>query len=162
MKEKRFKVFATDGKDTWEIFFITQRNKGDFYLGAIIPGLSGKWSRHVSGKVHFKAKEPNIYQNIGERQKLTELKGIEQLSCFTIMKDAFKEQTLGKRYEGKKFDGSAFIDIRNYNKLINIVPFLLEPDQIQILANLTKFFKNAQIIIFTQTKPWIVLTVYEP
>jgi len=163
MKEKRFKVFATDGKNIWEIFFITQSSNGDFYLGDMTTGLGGKWSRHVSGKMHYKAEKPDTYQNLGKRQKLTEFEGIEQLLCFTITKHAFKRQTPGKLYKGKKFDGSAFIDVRNYDKLINIMPFLLEPDQTRILANLTKgFLKNPQIIIFTQTKPWIVLTVHEP
>ncbi len=163
MKEKKFKVFATDGENIWEIFFITQSSEGDFYLGNITSGLNGKWSRHVSGEMHFKAKEPNVYQKMGVRQKLTEFKGVEQLLCFGITKEAFERQITGKPYEGGKFDGSAFIDIRNYNELINIMPFLLEPDQTQILANLTKsFLKDSQIIIFTQTKPWIVLTVNEP
>ncbi len=60
-------------------------------------------------------------------------------------------QHFWNRLEGGKFDGSAFIDIRNYKKGFNIMPFLLNPNQIQILTNLAKSFLNSQIIIFTQT-----------
>lgn len=162
MKEKKFKVFATDSTNIWELFFITQSTSGDFYLGQISPVGYGKYSRHVSGKLHYKSGMDNEYQNIREGQKLTEFKGMEQLLCYCISKDAFKKHPPGKPYGGKKFDGSAFIDIRNYDELIGISPMLLEPKQTQLLANQAKIFSNPQIIIFTQTTPWLVLLVYEP
>lgn len=54
---------------------------------------------------------------------------------------------------GKKFDGSAFVDIRNYNKSTGFISFLLEPDQPQILANLPKdFLENSQIIFLPKQR----------
>ena len=63
-----------------------------------------------------------------------------------------------KNYSGKKFDCSAFIDIRNYNKPINIMPFLLEPMQTHLLNTLPN---QGQIVIFKQTIPWVVLNIFE-
>lgn len=163
MVKKKFKIFATDGNDICEIFFITQESNGDFYLGVHHPGLDGKFSRHVSGKSHFKADyngEPIFIESLG--QKLAEFKGREQLCGISVNTDNFKKFQ-NKRFSGNKFDGSAFIDIRLYNTYFNVYPFLIEPNKLNLLDELSdRFFDNSQIIIFTQSHPWIVLFINEP
>jgi|Deesub1362B_J571_1020462.scaffolds.fasta_scaffold06510_5 hypothetical protein len=159
MKDKKFRIFATDGERIWELLFITQNRKGDFYFGPVISGFSCKFSRHISGKMHFKAKEPELYEKLGKRQKLDEFKGVEQLLCFGISVDSFKNGSF-KSYKWKKSDGSVVIDIRNYQRGFNVMPFLLASDQTNILENLAKSFPNCQIVIFTQTRPWIVLLIH--
>jgi hypothetical protein len=157
MTELKFKIFATEGKVIREFFFITHNNKGDFYFGYIYPEMVTKVSRHVSGEMH------SIPHGImGVRQKLSNFKGFEQLSNMTISKDILEKPKHGKDYEGGKFDGSAFIDVRNYNENISINIFLLEPNQVEVLVNpnlMEGLLKNAHVIFFTQTSPWIVITV---
>ncbi|MGD0081177.1 MAG: hypothetical protein ABSB80_11105 [Methanoregula sp.] len=156
MTELKFKIFATDGKVIREIFFITHGNKGDFYFGYIHPEVDAKFSRHVSGEMHS-----TVHGIMGVRQKLSNFKGFEQLSNMTISKDILEKPKHGKHYEGGKFDGSAFIDVRNYNENICINTFLLEPNQVEVLVNpnlIEDLLKNAQVIIFTQTSPWIMIT----
>lgn len=158
-KKKKFKILATDGKKIWELFFITQSKKGDFYLGSITPGIPYKISRHVSGEMHFKLENLKIYEKLDKRQKLEEFEGLEQLLCFGVSKKAF-ENGLFKPYKGRKFDGSAIIDIRNYKKGFNVMPFLISSDKISTLKSLAQSFPDCQIIIFTQPTPWIVLLIH--
>ncbi|MCD4781550.1 MAG: hypothetical protein K8S27_13535 [Candidatus Omnitrophica bacterium] len=158
--KKRFKVFVTDGEKIQQIFFINQTEAGDFYFGLTIKGLNSKFSRHQSGKTHLKVEDNR--HDLYESQKISEFRGIEHLPDFAITKDVLERLESGILYNGKKFDGSVFIDLRMYNNSIFVSPFLLEPDKMQMLANLIEsLLKNLQIIIFTQTEPWIVLTVYE-
>lgn len=152
----------TDGEKIQQIFFINQTEAGDFYFGPIIKGLDLKISRHQSGKTKTTYERDNEQNFLYEGQKISEFRGVEQLQDYAITKDVLERFELGKPYSGKKFDGSALIDLRMYNNSIFVSSYLLEPDKTQMLANLIEnSLKNLQIIIFTQTEPWIVLTVYE-
>jgi len=163
MPKQKFKIFATDGENIWELFFIVQESKGDFYFGIDSLGLKGKFSRHKSGKAHLKAiiNGETVYLDQGFRQKLSEFKGREQLIGISISTDKFDRFRV-KPYKGKKFDGSAFIDIRNYKGQFNINPFLIEPYRLELLNDLPTLYDNSQIIILTQSNPWIVLVINEP
>ena len=116
MTELKFKIFATDGKIIRELFFITHNDKGDFYFGYIHPNEgSVKYSRHVSGEMHS-----TVHGIMGIRQNLSNFKGLEQLLNMAISRDVLEKPKHGKLYGGGKFDGSAFIDVRNYNENICI------------------------------------------
>lgn len=160
MDKKKFKIYATDGKDIWEIFFITQTNRGDFYYGTI-NSFGDKISRHVSGKFHGKTKNGDLYQNLGTRVNLKEFQGLESLSSIAINTRDLTKLSFIKRYSGGKVTGSVFIDLRNHKKHLNINIFLLEPSKTEELNFISNFFENSQLIIFTQTNPWIVLIIYE-
>ncbi|MCD6569056.1 hypothetical protein J7K70_02895 [bacterium] len=161
MSEKRFKIFVTDGENIWELFFITQSGKGDFYFGSINPNfVGGKHTYHASGTRHYKSNYGK--HELPKGQKLDSFRGIEHLLSYTIRKEAFNHPFSAKLYRGKKFDGSSFIDIRNYKDLIEVSPFLLEPSKLEYLREIIKVFKDSQIIIFTNASPWIVIVVYEP
>jgi hypothetical protein len=158
----KFKVYTTDGKDIWEIFFIKQDKNGDFYFGGIYNGkMQVKSSRHVSGKYHTKSNDDTIYMDHGERENLKVFTGFEALGRFSLSPKNFNKSPFGKTYSGGKVTGSAFIDIRNYDKSININTFLLEPSKTERLFSVSDSMENGQLIIFTQTNPWIVLTVME-
>lgn len=163
MKTKKFKIFATDGKRIWKVFYITKDKKGDFYCGPIISGIENiKLSYHVSGRRYIKS--GNISEEVQKLQKLDDFKGMEQLGLMRITKEILVRsiKPLGRIYEGKKFDGSAFIDIKKYKSHVIVIPFLLEPDNFGLLVDFTRTFAgNSQIIIFTEIKPWIVLIIYE-
>jgi len=160
-KEKRFKVFATDGDTTWEVFSIVQEEKGDFYFGNT-GRLPVVHSRHVSGQTHAKVNGSPVWP-AHNRQSLKTFKGMEQLACLTLSIESLSNEELAKAYKGKKFDGSAFIDIRNYRKQVSISPFLLEPQETRLLAGLARgVLQGCQVTVFTQTKPWIVLAIFEP
>lgn len=164
MVKKKFKIFATDGKEICEVFFITQDSKGDFYFGVHHPGFDGKFSRHVSGKSHLKAKTNGqpLFIESAFRQKLSEFKGREQLVGIGVNTDNF-DRFQNKKFSGNKFDGSAIIDIRLYKNYFNISPFLIEPNKLNLLDGLPdSFYNKSQIIIFTQSNPWIVLFINEP
>ncbi len=152
MSKKKFKIYTTNGKDIWEIIFITFDEKnGDFYYGIINEGgIQTKTSRHVSGKFHSKSSDNLIYHDHGQRVNLNEFKGFESLSCIAMSPDSFKLPLFIKTYSGGKFTGSAFIDsLRNY-KQININLFLLEPAKTDELTHLSDQMGKGQIIIFTQ------------
>jgi len=161
MSERKFKIFATDGKNIWEIFFITQSSKGDFYFGCINSKFEGgKHTYHVSGERHYKS---NYGKHLlPKSQRLDRFRGIKHLLSYAIRKETFNYSCSGRLYKGKKFDDCAFIDIRNYKDLIEVSPFLLEPSKIGYLRKIVKIFEDAQIFIFTKTSPWIVIIVYEP
>lgn len=161
MVKKKFKIFATNGEDIWELFFITQNKKGDFYFGSNIGGTTIKTSRHVSGKYHWKNDHNDFYQDLGQRANLKEFKGFEALTGQGFPISGFETLKPFKPYSGGKINGSAFIDIRNYDELININLFLLEPSKTEELSFISSQFENGLIIIFTQTNPWIIVAVYE-
>jgi hypothetical protein len=157
MTKMKFKIFATNGKEIWELFFIIRSDKGDFYFGISEPDL--KFSRHISGRMHS-----TVFHDI-IRQRLTEFKGVEQLNHVSFSKEGLEKRNPSRQYTGGKFDGSAFIDIRNYKKLLGISVFLLEPNQVHELITtglMNTLFKNAQITIFTQSFPWIAVIANEP
>jgi len=162
MVKKKFKIFATNGEDIWELFFITQNKKGDFYFGSSLNGIITKFSRHVSGKYHCKSDFAGYYQDLGKRANLHEFEGFESLTCHAFSVADFEKWVPFKSYSGSKINGSAFIDIRNYAELININVFLLEPTKTEELSGISSHFENGMIIIFTKTNPWIILAVYEP
>lgn len=157
-KEKRFNILATDGERIWELFFIVQKSKGDFYCGPTNHNFY--YSRHHQ-QSHAKSKEGTYVFPPDKKQKLTELKGIEQLLSYSNAKWALEKGMWGKQYKKSKFDGSVVIDLRKFRERINIIACLLEPkntDRLQLLTGIA----NPQIIIFTETNPWIVLSVFEP
>ena len=158
----KFKVYATDGKDIWEILFISHNKHGDFYYGFVDnEGPHTKSSYHVSGKFHTKSDDGKIYQDHGKGQSLKHFNGLEPLSCFGFPLTSFKRFITYKTYSGGKADCSAFVDIRNYDESIMLNLFLLEPSKLDELSYISSMLENGQIIIFTQTTPWIAVTICE-
>jgi hypothetical protein len=163
MSKKKFKIFVTDGENIWDVFFVINENKGDFYYNIIFPGLKSKYSRHKSGKTHHKGSfnDKIIDQNLGIRQKLEIFNGSEFLGGFCLITELFTYLEK-ENFKSKKFNGGLLIDSRHYSGYFRISAFLIEPTKISELKEMSSFYENSQILILTETLPWVVLFVNGP
>jgi hypothetical protein len=150
IEKKRFEVIATDGKEIRRLLWVEQSKDGSFYWGLVIPRGDLHSSYHASGIFRF----TNHHEPF-KHQKLTNFKGIENISTVAIIKD-LKKITY-KSFKPKKLDGVVYIDFRAMkNNTVNIHLLLIEQGHLELLQS---FFKTAssdlQITIFTYTNPWL-------
>src|SRR5215217_2087127 len=87
MSKKEYRIIASTGESFYEFFYIIQMPAGDFYYGGMGTEPS-RTSVHASGivNVHM-AKQKIIYP---AKQKLKELKGLQQLCSMSIGKLVFE------------------------------------------------------------------------
>ncbi len=160
MGKKEFKVFATDGENTWEIFYVTQNPKGDFYYSVIDPDF-GKFSRHTSGQSHYKGK--SSYRRLNDGQPLSDFKGIEEFQLRVKIGTAVLGGPTTKLRVPRNIERSMIIDARKFVRpyRIGIRIYLIEArdnDEMQTLIKLLP--SDSESKIFYETIPWLMIVAY--
>jgi hypothetical protein len=152
IKRKRIEVVATDGEEIRRLLWIEQSSDGSFYWGLVIPKMDLHSSYHASGKFRFS----NYHEPLKE-QKLSDFKGIRNLSTIAVGKDV--KRITYKPFKQKKLDGVIYIDFRSMKKdTVNIHLFLVEQGRLELLQDLLKrAAPDLQITIFTFVEPWLVV-----
>ncbi|MHA1832447.1 MAG: hypothetical protein ACTSV7_00530 [Candidatus Baldrarchaeia archaeon] len=151
-ERKRVEVVATDGEEIRRLLWIEQLKDGSFYWGLVVPKSDVHSSYHASGTFRF-----SKYHEPLERQKLSNFKGISNLSTVAVAKDVKK--IAYKPFKPKKLDGVVYIDFRAMKKnTVNIHLFLIEQGHPELLQGLLSMASpDLQITIFTLMKPWLVV-----
>lgn len=151
-EKKRVEVVATDGEEIRRLLWIEQSKEGSFYWGLVIPKSDLHSSYHSSGALHF-----SKYHEPLERQKLSNFKGINNLSTLAVAKKVKK--ITYKPFKPKKLDGVVYIDFRAMKKnTVNIHLFLMEQGHPEFLQGLLSMASSdLQITIFTVMSPWLVV-----
>jgi len=148
------KVFARSAQEVRNLFFVTRNLNGEFYLHYIGPKFVSVINSDREQIKEAKQERHNIV-------KLNEYSRRKKLPCIIIPKARILEEPAIKLQPGI-FMNAQFVDIDRYEHNLCFVPFLLEPERAYIIDELKKeISRNASAIIFTESRPWVVLLVVE-
>lgn len=147
------KVFAREGDNIWNLFFVGRNANGEMCLHYIGP-------KPVRG---INAEKEEMQEGREENRnfmKLVPYSRRTKLPCIIIPKKQIVRQQAISVQPGI-FKDAEFIDIGKYDENIHFIPFLLEPDRSYIIDELKKELDlKCDVVIFKDVKPWVVLMVF--
>ena len=166
-KTKQIRIVATDGDKYWDLYWIVQNRKGDFYYGPISKDFKDcgydKLSRHVSGWINDPIKK-KLSESAGVEMprlkvpKLGSVEEIEFLTAYSIPRNFFDKDGFLRLRNNKRYDDIMLIDVRNYKSRININPGFVTagclghiPEHLSRINNLRQFY------ISVVTNPYTVV-----
>jgi hypothetical protein len=153
----RIELIATDGTTQRKILWIDAKQNG-VYLGFCHQGRDTHTSYHRDGNVFstINGKPDRMVQ----RQPLATFKNTQPLASFGFDSDI--RTSVGVHYDLKQVDALVYLDMRPLQKkrgYVNCVVDLLEPERFDLLNDLAKLPGLKQIQIFTDYRPWIVVSI---
>ncbi|MGC8912420.1 MAG: hypothetical protein ACP5JR_00515 [Thermoplasmata archaeon] len=149
------KVFARKGNNIWNLFFAGRNARGEYCLHYIGPKFISFVNATPQEIKEAQREKPNFI-------KLREYSRRTKLPCLVIPRNLIEKGSPVVPAPGI-FKNAEFIDLKKYAKNLYFIPFLLEPERAYVLDEFKKELPGKHdVILFTCTRPWIVILAFEP
>ncbi len=157
--KKRIEIIAISKKQIYSVGAIEITKNGDVYYFCKIYGSDIHYSRHATGRIHWKSEKLRLSKELGQGTPVKHFEGIEYIGTIGIDLNCLPE--LYKEYKMKKCNGLFAIDAREYEKsFFNMSVAILKREGVPSLFSI-KDFKRHQIYIFTDSYPMIAISTFK-
>jgi hypothetical protein len=153
-------LVATDGKIQKRVLWVSSTNNG-VYSGYCLEGQDIHVTYHADG---------NIFNNLTGKTKkaftaepLRNFTGQQQLTCFGFSN--IISSLRSPFYKLKKLDAIVSVDVRNYQKGVGCMVFLVETKSAALAELINSLYKAnhpqiTEIHSFLECNPWIAIVLY--